>query len=141
MSGKHREWYVDMTDIFLLLIHGLVIVIESYKNFMEYIESTRKEKFCDEFTQGLEIILIKADWCTYCKAYVESGVWEDIQKQVSRSVIKFTVYDISTKDLSQISQKLNTDIKTVPYIRNRFFIESTRRNLVYSFVYGKLSSN
>ena len=116
VSGKHREWYVGMTDIFLLLIHGLVIVIESYKNFMEYIHSTHKENFCDEITRGLEVILIKADWCTSCETYLKSGVWEDIQKQVSSELVKFTVYDISTEDLNQISQKLNTDIKTVPYV-------------------------
>ena len=120
VSGKNRKWYIDATEILLIMIHALVILIETYKNFMEYIETQHKEKFCDVFAKELDVYLIKADWCSSCKMVLQNNKWEDIQTQLSKelsgSFVRFKTYDISTDDADEISATLKVNVKAIPYV-------------------------
>ena len=118
VKGNNKKWYIEATEFLLIIIHGLVILIETYKNFMEYIETTEhKEKFCDAFATGLDVFLVKADWCSACKMFLHNKKWEDIQtqltKEVSGSFVNFKSYDISSDEISSV---LKIDVKSIPYV-------------------------
>ena len=131
VKGVDKKVYLELTEVLLLFVHGTVIVVEMYKNFMEFMEQREPhrshvnannfyEPFTNEATTDLEVILVKANWCPSCQEYEKSNVWNDVQdeiyKNVDSSSIKFTTYDIATDDATVISSALKIDSKSIPYV-------------------------
>ena len=124
---ENTKLYIDLTEALLLIVHGSVILIELYKNFMEYMEtvehrhnSDKFENFTNNDSDELQVILIKADWCPSCKMFLNSGVWENIQTEIlsitNDNSISFVEFDVAKDDPNLISKVLMIDSNTIPYV-------------------------
>ena len=124
---ENTKLYIDLTEALLLIVHGSVILIELYKNFMEYMEtvehrhnSDKFENFTNNDSDELQVILIKADWCPSCKMFLNSGVWENIQTEIlsitNDNSISFVEFDVANDDPNLISKVLMIDSNTIPYV-------------------------
>ena len=103
--------YNNITNIIVLCAHVIILLLETYKSFTEYIDN--KEEY---FTNNdLEVILIKANWCPACAMFLKSYVWEDVQDEVSND-ITFTIYDIATDDPKVIGSVLKIEPSTIKYV-------------------------
>ena len=113
---KHTKLYNDTTEKIVLCAHVIVLFLETYKSFIEYMEN-KEEHFTNN---DIEVVLIKANWCPACGMFLKSKAWENVQEEMSMTDIIFTIYDIATDDPNTISSALKIDMSTVKYVPSIF---------------------
>ena len=112
-------------EMIVLAIHAFVFMVEGYANFSEYVHESMtqiKDHFTDDTSSSsvLEVILVKADWCSACSMYLNGNSWQNVIDRISAvsspSDVTFTVYDINTTEASVFLKNLKIDISSISYI-------------------------
>ena len=112
-------------EMIVLAIHAFVFMVEGYANFSEYVHESMtqiKDHFTDDTSSSsvLEVILVKADWCSACSMYLNGNSWQNVIDRISAvsspSDVTFTVYDINTTEASVFLKNLKIDVSSISYI-------------------------
>ena len=113
-------------EMIVLAIHAFVFMVEGYVNFSEYVHESMtqiKDHFTDDTQSSssvLEVILVKADWCSACSMYLNGNSWQNVIDRISAvsspSDVTFTVYDINTTEASVFLKNLKIDVSSISYI-------------------------
>ena len=109
-------------DAALLIITIFLAITECYVNFSENEEEKeKKEHFTTISVPSVVVVLIKAEWCSACKSYLNSNMWQKLMNSMYGSQdIQFMQLDIDN-DRSKIYQTLNIQSSTISHVPVIYF--------------------